>query len=308
MLLFSWKVYSNKILKAQTQDGRIVGLKVCVKYEPEQIISMQREQKKMEYLAELKVVPYTAILEAGDDYCVKEWVEGITGVEWFAKWTEGGCSLDDESFVLLLQLFRDVASTGVYLQNFKPQNLLWDGSSWQVVDYGGNKTIPDKGGVLKKYCDKFDKMWNKRKDIVPPLMELLKQAERQQQQPVIGAVAVVSAAATPNSPPLASVATTTSTSSTTTTMTSSISSQHAEESASTNKGGGKRLKKRKKKASEDKKEKEGRTGKTKRIVDTPTNGHPPISLIIKPKERKKKAALGAPSSKMRNGKSKGITV
>ncbi len=89
--------------QARSKNGEILGLKVCVKYEPEQIISMQRgspchpccycyhhdnrhphnilhgfnpESKKMEFIGELGVVPYTAILEAGDDYAVKEWADG----------------------------------------------------------------------------------------------------------------------------------------------------------------------------------------------------------------------------------------
>lgn len=137
---------------------QIVGLKVCVKYEPEVILSMQRgtftvldhahahdiayaeacasntESKKMAFLEELQVCKYTAILEAGDDYAVKEWAEGITGVEWFKVWEMDGAKTNDESFRKLIQLFRKVGEKKIYLQNFKPHNLLWDQEQrlWQV--------------------------------------------------------------------------------------------------------------------------------------------------------------------------------
>ncbi|KAL6053734.1 ATP-dependent RNA helicase DBP3 like protein, variant 2 [Balamuthia mandrillaris] len=193
---------TGAVYKATDQNGRIVGLKVCVKYEPEQIISMQRESKKMEYLADLNVVPFTAILEAGDDYVVKEWAEGITGQEWFSRWAadsdsspkqqEAGkeqqkrepASTSDPSFRKLVALFRSVASKGIYLQNFKPQNLLWDEEKgdWVVIDYGGHKTVSDSDEVFAKYCDKFDRLWNKRKAVVPPLEELIRKMEQEMKE------------------------------------------------------------------------------------------------------------------------------
>jgi hypothetical protein len=88
----------------------------------------------MAFLEELQVCKYTAILEAGDDYAVKEWAEGITGVEWFKVWEMDGAKTSDESFRKLIQLFRKVGEKKIYLQNFKPHNLLWDQEQrlWQV--------------------------------------------------------------------------------------------------------------------------------------------------------------------------------
>jgi len=80
----------------------------------------------MAFLAELRVCNFTAILEAGDDYAVKEWAEGITGVEWFRMWEAQGAKTADESFRKLIQLFYQIAEKKIYLQNFKPHNLLWD--------------------------------------------------------------------------------------------------------------------------------------------------------------------------------------
>jgi hypothetical protein len=92
------------------------------------------ETKKMAFLEELQVCKYTAILEGGDDYAVKEWAEGITGVEWFKIWEMDGAKTTDESFRKLIQLFRKVGEKKIYLQNFKPHNLLWDQEQriWQV--------------------------------------------------------------------------------------------------------------------------------------------------------------------------------
>jgi hypothetical protein len=88
----------------------------------------------MAFLEELQVCKYTAILEAGDDYAVKEWAEGITGVEWFKVWEMDGAKTSDESFRKLIQLFRKVGEKKIYLQNFKPHNLPWDQEQrlWQV--------------------------------------------------------------------------------------------------------------------------------------------------------------------------------
>lgn len=176
---------TGAVYKAQTMNGKgeqIVGLKVCVKYEPEVILSMQRESKKMAFLEELQVCKYTAILEAGDDYAVKEWAEGITGVEWFKVWEMDGAKTSDESFRKLIQLFRKVGEKKIYLQNFKPHNLLWDQEQrlWQVIDYGGHKALNTPEEVVEKYYEKFDDMWNKNKKLVPSCAELVRRMQREE--------------------------------------------------------------------------------------------------------------------------------
>ncbi|ELR21592.1 uncharacterized protein ACA1_228630 [Acanthamoeba castellanii str. Neff] len=178
---------TGAVYKAQTMNGKgeqIVGLKVCVKYEPEVILSMQRESKKMAFLEELQVCKYTAILEAGDDYAVKEWAEGITGVEWFKVWEMDGAKTSDESFRKLIQLFRKVGEKKIYLQNFKPHNLLWDQEQrlWQVIDYGGHKALNTPEEVVEKYYEKFDDMWNKNKKLVPSCAELVRRMQREKKK------------------------------------------------------------------------------------------------------------------------------
>jgi len=174
---------TGAVYKAETVKGEhmVVGLKVCVKYEPEVLISMQRESKKMAFLAELRVCNFTAILEAGDDYAVKEWAEGITGVEWFRMWEAQGAKTADESFRKLIQLFYQIAEKKIYLQNFKPHNLLWDQKQqiWHVIDYGGHKAM-SSSEVVQKYYFKFDEMWNKNKKLVPPCVELVRRMEEEE--------------------------------------------------------------------------------------------------------------------------------
>jgi len=176
---------TGAVYKVETKSGKVIALKVCVKYGPEQIISMQREAKKMEFLKELKVIPHTAILEAGDDYVLKEWAEGITGAQWFQDWFVTGCDLEDQGFKELIKLFQDIAKMNIYLQNFKPQNLVWDAVKWCVVDYGGHKTGVKEEEVMDKYADKFDRLWNKKKELVPPLKELLKRSREGRSGPVL---------------------------------------------------------------------------------------------------------------------------
>lgn len=71
---------------------------------------------------------------------MREWVDGILGDEWTQQWIEGGCDMDDEALIFLFNLFNSLAKRGIYLLNLKSENMLWNGSEWIVIDYGGTRT------------------------------------------------------------------------------------------------------------------------------------------------------------------------
>jgi hypothetical protein len=77
------------IARSLTSPSVQYALKIVIRYEPERVISMQREKKKMEFLQSIGVV-HPKLIEDGDDYCIKEWVEGTIGVKWFEDWVESG--------------------------------------------------------------------------------------------------------------------------------------------------------------------------------------------------------------------------
>lgn len=92
------------VARSFTDPNKRYALKVVIRYEPERVISMQREKKKMDYLKSLGVA-HPKLLEDGDDYCIKEWVEGMTGLAWFDEWVKNGHPISDEAFRSLVDLF-----------------------------------------------------------------------------------------------------------------------------------------------------------------------------------------------------------
>jgi len=101
------------------------------------------------------------IVEEGGDYLVKRWIDGLRGDHWFIQWNEKGRPLDDAGWLGLCAMFDKLSAKGVYVQNLKDLNLIWDGRKWVVIDVGYFKTGLTPQQALGRYYDTFDGRWNK---------------------------------------------------------------------------------------------------------------------------------------------------
>jgi len=120
-------------------------------------------------------VPHAKIVEEGQDYILKKWINGVRGDRWFKKWNEEGRNLSDTGFIKLMHIFDTMSLRGIYIQNLKDLNMIFDGKRWVVVDVGYfvYEMIPRE--AKGRYYDTFDRRWNKKKwkrFECPKLMEL----------------------------------------------------------------------------------------------------------------------------------------
>ena len=111
-------------------------LKVARKNNEETLRSLNKEQKKV--LDILKTgEPTAALVEAGTNYVIREYIEGTRGDEWLKRWVENGYSLQDPALLALAELYKRVAEKNFYIGDLNRKNLIWTPSGkWVVVDSG----------------------------------------------------------------------------------------------------------------------------------------------------------------------------
>ncbi|MFN8845776.1 MAG: hypothetical protein ACK5W9_02895 [Bdellovibrionales bacterium] len=107
-------------------------------------------------------VPYARIIEAGPDYLVKEWVEGIRGDEWIKGWVKLSSQKRklDPRYLQLMELFDQISNQKAYVGNLKAINMIHDGVQWVVVDSSTPKLQAGEIQEIRaKYNDVFQKRW-----------------------------------------------------------------------------------------------------------------------------------------------------
>ena len=153
------------VYKAIDKNGKAWALKVprfdLPEYDYDVVASLVKEVAKIPAYEKLNV-PYARIIEAGPDYLVKEWVEGIRGDEWIKTWSNLSRSkrLSDSRYIQLMNLFEHISSQGAYVGNLKSINMIHDGKNWVIVDSSTPKVEAGTPEEMRaKYNDVFEKRW-----------------------------------------------------------------------------------------------------------------------------------------------------
>lgn len=191
--------HAGVVFKAVNKKAETFALKVPKKDTEKQFRKLHQEVVKNKQLADLGL-PYADIVEEGGDYLVKRWVEGVRGDDWFMHWNENGRPRDDACWLRLIYLFDSlsakgtalvnlsadevyfyleflfffsgvntlvfcltITNAGIYVQNLKDLNMIWDGKQWVVIDVGYFKYGMAPQEALGRYYETFDTRWNKPK-------------------------------------------------------------------------------------------------------------------------------------------------
>eukprot|EP01130_Rhizamoeba_saxonica_P008381 TRINITY_DN3385_c0_g1_i4.p1 TRINITY_DN3385_c0_g1~~TRINITY_DN3385_c0_g1_i4.p1 ORF type:complete len:178 (+),score=31.02 TRINITY_DN3385_c0_g1_i4:684-1217(+) len=101
------------------------------------------------------------VIEQGDNYCVKTWVEGIRGDKWYKRWSKQDYSPNYQGVIELVEMYSLIASKEHYVQNLKGENLIWTGEKWVVIDSGYIRNLSQNLSMLKA-CLRFDAKWPPR--------------------------------------------------------------------------------------------------------------------------------------------------
>ncbi len=153
------------VYKAIDEKGKAWALKVprfdLPEFDYDVKASLVKEVAKIPLYEKLNV-PYARIIEAGPDYLVKEWVEGIRGDEWIKEWSTLSPTKRkiDQRYLQLMELFERIALQGAYVGNLKAINMIHDGQNWIVVDSSTPKPMAGSAQEIRmKYADVFQKRW-----------------------------------------------------------------------------------------------------------------------------------------------------
>jgi len=161
------------------KNGGLYALKVPKKPTVKHLYKLHEEAPRNVRLKEFGLC-YAKIVEEGADYLVKKWVEGTRGDVWFREWNQRGRPMDDKPFLALIGIFDDLSQKGVYVQNLKDLNMIYDGKKWVVIDVGYFKTNMVPREALGRFYDTFDSRWNKnstKQFECPGMMEIRGQTE-----------------------------------------------------------------------------------------------------------------------------------
>ncbi len=170
--------HAGVVFKVRNEaDNKIYALKVPKKETEKQFRKLHQEVEKNSKLEELSL-PHARIVEEGGDYLVKEWVDGLRGDEWFIKWNMFGRPLDDKAWLKLTEMFDSLSARGIYVQNLKDLNVIFNGTEWVVIDVGYFKHGMSPPDALGRFYETFDGRWNKPKYAKGNFMIIAKETER----------------------------------------------------------------------------------------------------------------------------------
>lgn len=148
-----------KIFKVLDQANRHFVLKVAATESEEHVDSINRTRRRLEKLKDLNV-GVSQIVEFGDNYILKEWVEGQTGLSLLE-------SLDPDArtewLPELIKLVSAMADRGIYVSNLSPSNIIYNQemNQWTIIDSSSvQEMAPDT--AREKFRDSLSRRWIKR--------------------------------------------------------------------------------------------------------------------------------------------------
>eukprot|EP01121_Diplochlamys_sp_Union-15-3_P016332 TRINITY_DN553_c0_g1_i3.p1 TRINITY_DN553_c0_g1~~TRINITY_DN553_c0_g1_i3.p1 ORF type:complete len:336 (+),score=32.50 TRINITY_DN553_c0_g1_i3:490-1497(+) len=162
---------------SQIPDGPVMALKIIRWLDRSFLESVQKELRKDIFMRDINI-PHAWVVEQGSDFCLKEWIFGIRGDEWYNNWVNSGCEMEDKGFSGIMKLYEYLSYEKlIYLKNLKALNLIWDAQNcvWVVIDVGPVYSYSSPVRALERFHKEFDDRWGLKNNMrAPPLAELYK--------------------------------------------------------------------------------------------------------------------------------------
>ena len=150
----------GKVYQAiEIESARTCALKVIHEYAPVYLKSIAVEILKADVLAAHQL-PFARIVETGDTYVLKEWIEGTPGDQWVGQWLEKGADPDDPAFAALIRFFHKASARGLHVDDLRPSNmLLRNGTEWVPIDTGPIHASVAPADAMRCYRERFIRRW-----------------------------------------------------------------------------------------------------------------------------------------------------
>lgn len=140
--------------------GRRFALKIPVDCEPDTLNSLKNEELKARAYSRYGF-RHAGVIEAGVDYILKDWVDGVRGDRWTRQWAKDGFPPDTPQIIQLGDLIRHSAAKKIYLRDLNQNNLIWDGEEWVIIDTGSVKKRFSRSRILRLYRDYISENWGR---------------------------------------------------------------------------------------------------------------------------------------------------
>lgn len=104
-------------------------------------------------------LPVSSLLQSGASpvpWLLREWIEGLSGEEWlaFSDINESQTGQREQ----LEGLVRTASAAGLMVGKLNPENLIWSGGGWWIVDCGRVRVM-EPAEALSRYRKKISKRW-----------------------------------------------------------------------------------------------------------------------------------------------------
>ena len=108
-------------------------------------------------------LPHAKVVASGSDYLLREWVEGIRGDAWLKSWESFGAPMEAEAVASLSVMLDKASRAGVYVGSLEPEDLVFDGDHWSILNCGSVRELPPKE-VATRYFWKMFERWGQKLD------------------------------------------------------------------------------------------------------------------------------------------------
>lgn len=148
-----------RVYKVVDDAGHLYALKVVRAHTPRNLASIARESVKAEVLSAYGI-PCSVIIEAGEDYALKQWVDGFTGTDWLARAAREQHHVSSVDVAKLFAFFRQGAEQRVAIGDLRPVNMVISAAGeWVPVDPGAIVVGQTPEQVWRRYRRVFVRNW-----------------------------------------------------------------------------------------------------------------------------------------------------
>ena len=153
----------KRLYKVKDQRGALYIYKHCKKN------AVKKEVQRAEALTRLGLA-HSKIVANGSDtesrragYILREWIEGTRGDDWLKSWESFGAPLKIDAIEDLISLLDKAARAGMYVGHLDPDDLVFDGTRWYIIDCGNIDKRPAKEAASRYFWKMFER-WGKNLD------------------------------------------------------------------------------------------------------------------------------------------------